>query len=72
MENENLISNQDENIVKKVSLKEIEEEKNKLSPEELKLAEDLAKSILALNEEQLKRAIAFVDKKIKLIKKLKQ
>lgn len=71
MENENLIEEQPAPVIEKVSLQEIEKEQHKLSPEEQQLADKLAKSVLNMNEQELKKAIAFVKKKIEILKNMK-
>ncbi len=71
MENENLVEIQPEPVIEKVTLKEIEEENNKLSPEEQQLSDELANAVLAMNEEELQKAIAFVKKKIEILKNRK-
>lgn len=71
MDNENLInSEQPAPVVEKVSLKEIEEEKNQLSPEEKKVVDRLINATLALKGESLDKAIAFVNKKLEILKNL--
>lgn len=70
MDNENLINDQPTPVIEKVSLKEIQEENNKLSPEEQQLANELAESVMAMNEDELKKAVAFLDKKLEILKKI--
>lgn len=71
MENENLIEDQPAPVIEKVSLQEIEKEQHKLSPEGQQLADKLANSVLNMNEQELKKAIAFVKKKIEILKNMK-
>lgn len=71
MENENLIEGQPEPAIEKVTLKEIEEENNKLSPEDQQLSDELANAVLAMNEEELQKAIAFIKKKLEILKNRK-
>lgn len=71
MENENLIEGQPEPVIEKVTLKEIEEENNKLSPEDQQLSDELANAVLAMNEEELQKAIAFIKKKLEILKNRK-
>lgn len=71
MENENLVNEQPTPVVEKVTLKDIEEENNKLSPEEQQLADELAASVLAMNEEELQKANAFLKKKLEILKNRK-
>lgn len=71
MENENLVEGQPEPVIEKVTLKEIEEENNKLSPEDQQLSDELANAVLAMNEEELQKAIAFIKKKLEILKNRK-
>lgn len=71
MENENLVERQPEPVIEKVTLKEIEEENNKLSPEDQQLSDELANAVLAMNEEELQKAIAFIKKKLEILKNRK-
>lgn len=70
MENENLVE-EPKPVVEKVTLKDIEEENNKLSPEEQQLADELAASVLAMSKEELQKANAFLKKKLEILKNRK-
>lgn len=70
MENENLVE-EPKPVIEKVTLKDIEEENNKLSPEEQQLADELAASVLAMNKEELQKANAFLKKKLEILKNRK-
>lgn len=70
MENENL-NEQPTPIVEKVSVKQLKQEQNKLDLEENTPINNLIKSMMALEGEDLDKAIAFVEKKIEILKKLK-
>lgn len=70
MENENL-NEQPAPKVEKVSVKQLKQEQSKLDLEENTPINNLIKSMMALKGEDLDKAIAFVEKKIEILKKLK-
>lgn len=70
MENENL-NEQPAPVVEKVSLKEIKQDQNSIDLEEDTPMNNLIKSMMALKGEDLDKAIAFVNKKLEILKKLR-
>lgn len=70
MENENL-NEQPAPVVEKISVEELKQEQNKLDLEENTPINNLIKSMMALEGEELDKAIAFVNKKLEILKKLK-
>ena len=67
---ENKINNNSTAAVEKVSLKQIKQEKESIAASEDKVVTDLINAVLALNEEELDMAIAFVNKKLEKLEKL--
>ena len=69
---ENLINNNEPApVVEKVSLKEVKQEKDIAKAEDDEIVNNLINSALALNEQEIQMAIAFLDKKIEILKKIK-
>ena len=72
---ENEIINEEEQqpapVIEKVSIKDLDQERLNLDLEDDNLVNNLIKSMLALNEEELKKAIDYLDKKIEILKNLK-
>lgn len=67
---ENKINNNSTAAVEKVSLKQIKQEKESIAASEDKVVTDLINAVLALNDEELDMAIAFVNKKLEKLEKL--
>lgn len=70
MQNENL-NNQPAPVVEKVAKKVLKTEKNKIDVESNKVVNDFINTVMALSDEDLEKALAFVNKKVELLKKLK-
>ena len=70
MENNNL-NNETAPVVEKVSLKQVKQEKAQASIEENEVLNKLVNSALAMTDEERLKAIAFLDKKLQILKKLK-
>ena len=72
---ENEIINEEEQqpapVIEKVSIKDLDQERLNLDLEDDHLVNNLIKSMLALNEEELKKAIEYLDKKIEILKNIK-
>lgn len=72
---ENEIINEEEQqpapVIEKVSLEDLDQERINLDLEDDNLVNNLIKSMLALNEEELKKAIDYLDKKIEILKNIK-
>lgn len=72
---ENEIINEEEQqpapVIEKVSLEDLDQERLNLDLEDDNLVNNLIKSMLALNEEELKKAIDYLDKKIEILKNIK-
>ena len=58
-------------VIEKVSIKDLDQERLNLELEDDNLVNNLIKSMLALNEEELKKAIEYLDKKIEILKNIK-
>ena len=71
MENEIINEEQPAPIIEKVSLEDLDQERVMLDLEEDNLVNNLIKSMLALNNDELTKAIDYLDKKIEILKKLK-
>ncbi len=71
MENEIINEEQPAPIIEKVSLEDLDQERVMLDLEEDNLVNNLIKSMLALNSDELSKAIDYLDKKIEILKKLK-
>ena len=71
MENEILNEQQPAPSVEKVSVKELKKEQGKLELENNKLVKDFIDSVMALSNEDLDRALAFLNKKLDMLKKIK-
>ena len=71
MENEIINEEQPAPVIEKVSLEDLDQERVMLDLEENNLVNNLIKSMLALNDEELKKAINYLDKKIEILKKIK-
>ncbi|MBR3885064.1 MAG: hypothetical protein IKJ33_01165 [Clostridia bacterium] len=71
MENEIINEEQPAPVIEKVSLEDLDQERVMLDLEEDNLVNNLIKSMLALNNEELTKAIDYLDKKIEVLKKLK-
>jgi hypothetical protein len=70
METNNL-NNETAPVVEKVSLKTVKQEKAQASIEENEILSKLVSSALAMTDEERLKAIAFLDKKLQILKKLK-
>lgn len=72
---ENEIINEEEQqpapVIEKVSIKDLDQERLNLDLEDDNLVNNLIKSMLALNEEELRKAIDYLDKKIEILKNIK-
>ena len=71
MENENLNEQQPAPVVEKVAKKELKTEKTKLDVDNNKVVKDFVDSVMALSDEELDMALAFVNKKLEKLKNLK-
>lgn len=58
-------------VIEKVAKSDLKQERNKLDLENDSVASELINSMLALNEEELDKAIAFVKKKLEILKNKK-
>ena len=68
----NMINNNESSpVVEKVSLKEVKSEKEKQNLETNPLLNDLFNSMLALNEEELNQAMAYVKSRLEILDKYK-
>ena len=70
---ENEIINEEQQpapVIEKVSIKDLDQERLNLDLEDDNLVNNLIKSMLALNEEELKKAIEYLDKKIEILKNI--
>lgn len=70
METNNL-NNETAPVVEKVSLKQVKQEKAQASIEENEVLSKLVNSALAMTDEERLKAIAFLDRKLQILKKLK-
>jgi len=70
MENE-LINNEPAPTVEKVSIKDLKDEKSKIELEQDTPVNNFVKTAMALSDEDLDKALAFVNKKLKLLKNKK-
>lgn len=69
---ENLINNNEPTpVVEKVSIKTVRQEKASVEAENNEVINNLVNSALSMNEEEIQKAIAFVQKKIDILKKIK-
>jgi hypothetical protein len=71
VENEIINEEQPAPVIEKVSLEDLDQERVMLDLEEDNLVNNLIKSMLALNNDELSKAIDYLDKKIEVLKKLK-
>lgn len=71
MDNNDLTTQEPAPVIEKVSLKELNQEQNALNLEEDTPINNLIKSMMALEGEDLDKAIAFVEKKLEILRKLK-
>lgn len=71
MDNNDLTTQEPAPVIEKVSLKEISQEQDVIDLEEDTPINNLIKSMMALEGKDLDRAIAFVEKKLEILKKLK-
>lgn len=71
MDNNDLTTQEPAPVIEKVSLEEINHEQDVLDLEEDTPINNLIKSMMALEGKDLDRAIAFVEKKLEILKKLK-
>ena len=67
MENE-LLNNEPAPAVEKVTLKDVKEEKEKIDFEEDTPVNNFVKAAMALNDKELDKAIAFINKKLEKLK----
>lgn len=58
-------------VIEKIKKSDLKQERNKLDLENDSVASELINSMLALNEEELDKAIAFVKNKIEILKNKK-
>ena len=58
-------------VIEKVAISDLNQERTMLDLEEDNVVNNLIKSMLALNEEELKKAIAYVEKKLEILKNRK-
>lgn len=70
-ENENMNNEQPAPVVEKVSLKEIQQEKTKVNLDEDTPFNRLLKAAMALEGDDIKKAQAYLEKKIEKLKNLK-
>lgn len=70
MENE-LINNEPAPTVEKVSVKDLKNEKSKIELEQNTPVNNFVKAAMALSDEDLDKAIAFVNKKLEILKNKK-
>lgn len=70
MENE-LINNEPAPTVEKVSIKDLKDEKSKIELEQDTPVNNFVKTAMALSDEDLDKALAFVNKKLKILKNKK-
>ena len=70
MQNENL-NNQPTPIVEKVAKKVLKKEKNKIDIQNNKVVNEFINTVMALSDDDLEKALAFVNKKVEMLKKLK-
>lgn len=70
MDNKDLTVQEPAPVIEKVNLNEINQEQNLLDLEEDTPINNLIKSMMALKGKDLDRAIAFVEKKLEILKKL--
>ena len=70
MDNEIINDEQQEAVVEKVSVSDLDKERAMLDLEEDNVVNNLIKSVLALNEEETKKAVAYVNKKIEILEKI--
>lgn len=71
MQNENLSIEQPAPVVEKVAKQTLKSEKNKIDIENNKVINDFINTVWALSDEDLDKALAFVNKKLELLKKIK-
>ena len=71
MENNMLENEQPAAVVEKISIKDINAEKNKIELEENTPVNNFIRAAMALSDEDLDKAIAFVNKKLEKLKNLK-
>ncbi len=69
MENENLINEQQAPVVEKVSAEAMTNEQAETQPATSSAFSDLIDSMLALNDKEIKKAIAYVEKQMEKLKK---
>lgn len=72
MQNENLIVNQPAPVVEKVAKNVLKTEKTKLEIENNKVVNDFINTVMALSDEDLEKALAFVNKKVEMLKNIKK
>lgn len=70
MENE-LINNEPAPTVEKVSVKDLKDEKSKIELEQDTPVNNFVKAAMALSDEDLDKAIAFVNRKLEILKNKK-
>ena len=71
MENEIINEEQPAPVIEKISTDILDQERAMLDLEEDTVVNGLIKSMLALNGEELKKAISYVEKKLETLKNLK-
>lgn len=71
MQNENLNIGQPAPVVEKVAKQTLKSEQNKIDIENNKVINDFINTVWALSDEDLDKALAFVNKKLELLKKIK-
>lgn len=70
MENE-LLNNEPAPVVEKVTIKDVKQEKEKIDFEEDTPVNNFVKAAMALNDKELDKAIAFINKKLEILKNKK-
>lgn len=70
MENE-LLNGEPAPVVEKVTLKDVRNEKEKIDFEEDTPVNNFIKAAMALNDKELDKAIAFINKKLEILKNKK-
>lgn len=70
MENE-LLNNEPAPVVEKVTIKDVKVEKEKIDFEEDTPANNFVRAAMALNDKELDKAIAFINKKLEILKNKK-
>ena len=67
---ENNLNDNPVSVVEKVSMQQIKQVQSELKSSENKTISNLIEAACALNDEEIDKAIAFLDKKLEMLKKL--